>query len=190
MKSMNFYKNTMKRIRTSIAVLLLTGVAAVSLRAQGQGMGQGAMQGDGEKLTAYKIAFFTKNLDLTPSEAEKFWPVYNDYSARKSKLQADRLLLMRYAAQNKDNMTEAEVISTADKLTQSFADEASMVVSFNENLKKVLPPAKVIRLYQVENQYKQQLLRELNQRRQGPAQQGQQGMRRSSGQSGRAAMTE
>jgi len=190
MKSMNFYKNTMKRIRTSIAVLLLAGVAAVSLRAQGQGMGQGAMQGDGEKLTAYKIAFFTKNLDLTPSEAEKFWPVYNDYSARKSKLQADRLLLMRYAAQNKDNMTEAEVISTADKLTQSFADEASMVVSFNENLKKVLPPAKVIRLYQVENQYKQQLLRELNQRRQGPAQQGQQGMRRSSGQSGRAAMTE
>ncbi len=187
---MNFYKNTMKRIRTSIAVLLLAGVAAVSLRAQGQGMGQGAMQGDGEKLTAYKIAFFTKNLDLTPSEAEKFWPVYNDYSARKSKLQADRLLLMRYAAQNKDNMTEAEVISTADKLTQSFADEASMVVSFNENLKKVLPPAKVIRLYQVENQYKQQLLRELNQRRQGPAQQGQQGMRRSSGQSGRAAMTE
>ncbi len=187
---MNFYKNTMKRIRTSIAVLLLAGVAAVSLRAQGQGMGQGAMQGDGEKLTAYKIAFFTKNLDLTPFEAEKFWPVYNDYSARKSKLQADRLLLMRYAAQNKDNMTEAEVISTADKLTQSFADEASMVVSFNENLKKVLPPAKVIRLYQVENQYKQQLLRELNQRRQGPAQQGQQGMRRSSGQSGRAAMTE
>lgn len=187
---MNFYKNTMKRIRTSIAVLLLAGVAAVSLRAQGQGMGQGAMQGDGEKLTAYKIAFFTKNLDLTPSEAEKFWPVYNDYSARKSKLQADRLLLMRYAAQNKDNMTEAEVISTADKLTQSFADEASMVVSFNENLKKVLSPAKVIRLYQVENQYKQQLLRELNQRRQGPAQQGQQGMRRSSGQSGRAAMTE
>ncbi len=31
------------------------------------------------KLTAYKIAFFTQRLDLTPAEAEKFWPVYNDY---------------------------------------------------------------------------------------------------------------
>ena len=81
----------MKRIITTIAAVLLTGVTAMTLRAQGQGMGQGAMQGDGEKLTAYKIAFFTKNLDLTPAEAEKFWPVYNDYSARKSKLQADRL---------------------------------------------------------------------------------------------------
>jgi len=186
---MNCYYNAMKRIITTIAALLLTGVTAMTLRAQGQGMGQGAMQGDGEKLTAYKIAFFTKNLDLTPAEAEKFWPVYNDYSARKSKLQADRLLLMRYAAQNQANMTEDEVASTADNLTRSFADEAAMVVSFNENLKKVLPPAKVIRLYQVENQYKQQLLRELNQRRQGPAQQGQ-GMRRSSGQSGPAPLTE
>jgi len=78
-------------------------------------------------------------------------------------------------------MTEDEVASTADNLTRSFADEAAMVVSFNENLKKVLPPAKVIRLYQVENQYKQQLLRELNDRRQGA---GQPGVRGRGGQSG------
>ena len=179
----------MKRLLFSMIIMALAGTAALNAQGQGQGLGQGAMQGDGEKLTAYKIAFFTRNLDLTPAEAEKFWPVYNDYSARKSKLQADRLLLMRYAAQNQANMTEDEVASTADNLTRSFADEAAMVVSFNENLKKVLPPAKVIRLYQVENQYKQQLLRELNQRRQGPAQQGQ-GMRRSSGQSGPAPLTE
>ncbi|MDM8001858.1 MAG: hypothetical protein QUS66_02955 [Bacteroidota bacterium] len=164
----------MKRITTILPALIMMTAAALSLSAQGpgQGMGQGAMQGDGEKLTAYKIAFFTKNLNLTPAEAEKFWPLYNDYSARKNKLQADRLLLMRYAAQNEANMSEGEFTSTADKLSQSFADEASMVVSFNESLKKVLPPAKVIRLYQVENQYKQQLLRELNQRRQGAPQPG------------------
>ncbi|MCK7539265.1 MAG: hypothetical protein MZV63_54335 [Marinilabiliales bacterium] len=59
-------------------------------------MGQGRCRAD-EKLTAYKIAFFTQRLDLTPAEAEKFWPLYNDYSARKNKLQADRLSLMRYA---------------------------------------------------------------------------------------------
>lgn len=164
----------MKRITTISTALIMLMAATVSLSAQGpgQGFGQGAMQGDGEKLTAYKIAFFTKNLNLTPAEAEKFWPLYNDFSARKNKLQADRLLLMRYAAQNEANMSDGEIASTADKLTQSFADEASMVVSFNESLKKVLPPAKVIRLYQVENQYKQQLLRELNQRRQGAPQPG------------------
>lgn len=98
------------------------------------------MQGDSEKLTAYKIAFFTRNLNLTPAEAEKFWPLYNDYSARKNKLQADRIVLMRYAAQNEVNMTDSELTSTADKLVKTFADEAEMVVAFNESLKKILPP--------------------------------------------------
>jgi len=125
----------MKRIITTAIALIIMMAATPGLSAQGQGQGQGfgqgAMQGDGEKLTAYKIAFFTKNLSLTPAEAEKFWPLYNDFSARKNKLQSDRLLLMRYAAQNEANMSEGEIASTADKLTQSFADEAAMVVSFN-----------------------------------------------------------
>lgn len=149
-----------------IAVML---AASAALNAQGQGQGMGQSVGDNEKLTAYKIAFFTQRLDLTPAEAEKFWPLYNDFSARRNKLLADRLSLMRYAAQNEANMSNDELSSTADRLAGSFSDEATMVVTFNSDLKKVLPPAKVIRLYQVENQYKQQLLRELNQRRQGQA---------------------
>ena len=153
-----------KTIYLLIAVMLAT-TAALNAQGQGQGMGQG--MGDNEKLTAYKIAFFTQRLDLTPAEAEKFWPLYNDFSARRNKLQLDRLSLMRYAAQNEANMSNDELSSTADKLAGSFSDEAGLVVSFNNDLKKVLPPAKIIRLYQVENQYKQQLLRELNQRRQG-----------------------
>lgn len=171
----------MKRLLFSMIIMALAGTAALNAQGQGQGLGQGAMQGDGEKLTAYKIAFFTRNLDLTPAEAEKFWPVYNDYSARKNKLLTDRLSMMRYAVQNEANMTDSEVSSTADKLAQSFADEAGLVVSFNESLKKVLPPKKIIKLYQVENQYKQQLLRELNDRRQGA---GQPGVRGRGGQSG------
>jgi hypothetical protein len=150
-----------------MAAMLAT---VTSLSGQGQGIGQGIGQSDNERLTAYKIAFFTQRLDLSPAEAEKFWPLYNDYSARRNKLQAERLTMMRYAAQNEANMSEQELSSTADKLARTFSDEANMVVSFNNDLKKVLPPAKVIRLFQIENQYKQQLLRELNQRRQGQQQ--------------------
>jgi hypothetical protein len=169
---MNYYNTDMKKLIFATITLLIAGAATADLFGQGQGTGQGALQDDGEKLTAYKIAFFTRNLNLTPAEAEKFWPLYNDYSARKNKLQADRIVLMRYAAQNEANMTDSELTATADKLVKSFVDEAEMVVDFNEGLKKVLPPAKVIRLYQIENLYKQQLLRELNQRRQGAGQQG------------------
>ena len=167
----------MKRLLLTVMIAFVAGAAALNGQGQGygQGYGQGAMRGDTEKLTAYKIAFFTRNLDLTPEEAEKFWPLYNDYSARKSKLQTDRLSLMRYTAQNQSNMSEGEISSAAERLMQSFSDESELVVTFNESIKKVLPPAKIIRLYHVENQYKQQLLRELNQRRQGAGQQGMRG---------------
>ena len=31
-----------------------------------------------EQLELFKIQFITKKLDLTPAEAEKFWPLYNE----------------------------------------------------------------------------------------------------------------
>ena len=152
----------MKRVFYTFVMVLLTSVTGV----YGQGprmMGQGQP----DKLTSFKIAFFSSRLDLSPQEAEKFWPLYNDFSERKSNLQVERISLIQNALQNEASMTEGELGTTADKLVKTFSDEADLVVSFNEALKKVLPPAKVIRLYQIENQYKQQLLRELNQRRMG-----------------------
>lgn len=32
-----------------------------------------------EKIQALEIAFISRKLDLTPEEAQKFWPIYNDY---------------------------------------------------------------------------------------------------------------
>jgi len=162
---MNFYSNVMKRIFYAVVIIMLAAVTGAS--AQGQRMGPGQGQADNERLTAYKIAFFTQRLDLTPAEAEKFWPLYNKFSDGKSSLQAERLSLMRNASQNESTMSDAELSATADRLVQTYADEATLVSSFNRDLKQVLPPLKVIRLFQIENLYKQQLLRELNQRRQG-----------------------
>jgi hypothetical protein len=34
---------------------------------------------DGSRLEALKIAFITKKLNLSPEEAQRFWPVYNQY---------------------------------------------------------------------------------------------------------------
>ncbi len=33
-----------------------------------------------QNIEALKVAFISKELNLTPGEAEKFWPVYNQYS--------------------------------------------------------------------------------------------------------------
>lgn len=146
----------MKRIAILAVVLLL--VSQVAIKAQEQ---RGA-----DKLAAYKIAFFTKKLDLTPAEAEKFWPVYNDYSLKKSRIQIERLSLMRYIKQNESIISDDELASSADKLTQSYIDESNLTITFSREIQKILPPVKVIKLYEAEAMYKQQLMQELNARRQ------------------------
>jgi len=35
---------------------------------------------NGNRLEALKIAYITKRLNLSPEEAQKFWPIYNQYA--------------------------------------------------------------------------------------------------------------
>jgi len=65
-------------IKRILSVLILLGWFALPGLAQGGGRPQ---RPGGASLDAMKIAFITKRLDLTPEEAEKFWPIYNRYAA-------------------------------------------------------------------------------------------------------------
>ena len=44
---------------------------------------------DGEKIKALKIAFITQRLQLTPEQAQKFWPIYNQYDNELRSAQLD-----------------------------------------------------------------------------------------------------
>jgi len=114
-----------------------------------------------DKLNAYKIGFFTKKLNLTSQEAEKFWPVHNEYQKQKNLVQQERISLMRNFNQNESTLNDEQLTEISDKLVATIVQESSLAVTFHKKLKEVLPPAKVIRFYQAENQYKAQLLKEL-----------------------------
>ena len=114
-----------------------------------------------EKLNNYKIGFFTKKLNLTSEEAEKFWPVYNDYQSQRNIIQIDKLKLNRNFNQNEASLSNSQLEEIGDKYVDCLVRESTLAVEFHKKLKAVLPPAKVILYYQAENQYKIQLLNEL-----------------------------
>jgi hypothetical protein len=120
-----------------------------------------------EKLNAYKIGFLTKRLNLTSKEAEKFWPVYNEFQDNKNKIQVERQEINKNFNLNELNMSDKEMTETADRLISLELREASLAQEFHNKIKNVLPPVKVLRLYQSENQYRLQLLKELQERREG-----------------------
>ena len=118
-----------------------------------------------ERLEVYKIAFFTKRLNLTSQEAEKFWPAYNEYQNMRNKIQLERQQLNRNFNQNGLNMSDRELSEAGDRLIGLEVLEAALAQDFHKEIKTILTPNKIMRLYQAENQYRLQLLKELQERK-------------------------
>jgi hypothetical protein len=153
---MNNYKfGAMKRIVIFFLIILI--YPATKSEAQNTNL---------EKLNNYKIGFFTKRLNLTSEEAEKFWPVYNEYQGQKNLLQLEKLKLNRTFNQNESTLNDRQLEEIGDKYVDCVVQESALAVTFHKKLKTVLSPAKVIMYYQAENQYKVQLLNELQNQRQ------------------------
>jgi hypothetical protein len=153
---MNNYKfSAMKRIVVFLLIILIYPVT--KSEAQNTNL---------EKLNNYKIGFFTKRLNLTSEEAEKFWPVYNEYQGQKNLLQLEKLKLNRTFNQNESTLNDRQLEEMGDKYIDCIVQESALAVTFHKKLKTVLSPAKVIMYYQAENQYKVQLLNELQNQRQ------------------------
>jgi hypothetical protein len=119
-----------------------------------------------EKLNNYKIGFFTKKLNLTSEEAEKFWPVYNEYQVQRNQIQLEKMKINRTFNQNESSLSDKQLEEMGDRYVDLLVQESGLAVTFHKKLKTVLSPAKVIMYYQAENQYKVQLLNELQNQRQ------------------------
>lgn len=157
---MNSYKPfNMKKALIVILLIIVSPVIKIS-----------AQNTDIEKLNSFKIGFFTRRLNLTASEAEKFWPVYNEYQDQKTQIQLEKMGLIRNFNQNENSLGDDKISEIGDKLIGAIVKESELAVTFHKKLKEALPPAKVIRFYQAENQYKVQLLNELQGRQQNKQQ--------------------
>jgi len=151
----NFKFDAMKRIIIFLLIILIYPVT--------KSVGQNTNL---EKLNNYKIGFFTKKLNLTSEEAEKFWPVYNEYQGQRNQIQLEKMKLNRTFNQNESTLSDKQLEEMGDKYVDCIVQESALAVTFHKKLKTVLSPAKVIMYYQAENLYKIQLLNELQNQRQ------------------------
>ena len=90
-------------------------------------------------------------LDLTEAEAEGFWPIYEEYMNVKGALWDERIDVIKMFLTGYDTMG-AEV--ARGLLGASFEIDSKMVAlerAYADRFDDVLPPAKVVRLFQAEN---------------------------------------
>ena len=114
-----------------------------------------------EKLKAYKTAYITQQLDLTPSEAEKFWPVYNTYEKKVFQFKVTKINEERKKVKEKGglgSLTEKEANQILEKIIQyeQAAIEAKKILF--KDLKSIISSKKILKLNQAEHQFNRKLL--------------------------------
>lgn len=122
------------------------------------------------EIMSQKVAFVTQKLQLTPEEAEKFWPVYN--AASEEVWKASKKTLRAIAAlvnSTKDDATQSE--EEIKKLVANL-DNCKMneIKTFNKlftEISKVLPLKKAAKIYGIEEQFRQHLIKNLSKRAPG-----------------------
>jgi hypothetical protein len=111
-----------------------------------------------ERVQALKVAYITKALDLTSAEAEKFWPIYNEYQDKREvvrkQLQADYKIIREQA----DKLSTEELTRLANEEVALKVKDAELLAEMHEKLKKVLPPKKLAQLYVAEDDFKKVLI--------------------------------
>ncbi len=147
-----------------IIILLLISALSISLPAfAAQEPTQSDMQILLEKIRADKKLLVAANMELTEAEAQKFWPVYDEYQAELDKLNgrvAD--LIQAYAAEyNKNTMTDDKARKMVTELISIDQAEAAIKKMFAPKLYKALPAIKVARYLQIENKIRAALRYEL-----------------------------
>jgi hypothetical protein len=118
-----------------------------------------------EKYRAEKISFLTSKLDLTPAEAQEFWPVYNQLEKERWEAQKMRREMEEKIRLAEDDMTKTEITRLTREYAGSLQKEANMLVEYNEKFLKILPPEKVLNLYKSENEFRMYMIKKFRDHR-------------------------
>lgn len=110
-----------------------------------------------EKMRAERVAFLTTAMELTPAEAEKFWPVYNSMEAERRAsfgkvMRAYKALSDGVAAGKTDK--ELEVL--VNDYTTANKNSHSIEAKYTPQLVKVLSVSKVAKLFVAEEEFRRQ----------------------------------
>ena len=148
----------MKKIINTLTICMMVLIGAGTAQAQ-----QKTDDGWKERVMSEKIAFFTMELNITPEEAQVFWPVYNKVEKEIDQARHDVIRSYKNLAEAIDAGKSSKEISTLlenylqAKVTQDKLDNASA-----ETYKGILPVEKVAKLFVAEEKFRRQYINKLH----------------------------
>ena len=120
-----------------------------------------------EQVKSIKVAYITNELNLTPDEATKFWPLYNEFEEKQNQIRREKLKahLNRIDDSDFDNLSEKEATSLLAQMESSEDELYLLRKKFVANLKNVLPATKILKLKKAEDGFNKKLLQQIRDKR-------------------------
>jgi hypothetical protein len=145
--------------KSMVAVLMLAGAALLEggvLFAQTQSTAQSSSQTDKDiqllrqDVRAQKKQIVAANMQLTDAEAEKFWPVYDQYTADMKKLGDIRVGLIKQYAQNYNSLTDAQANDLMQKWGNLDESVSQLRLKYVPIFEKVVSAKKTALFFQID----------------------------------------
>jgi len=117
-----------------------------------------------KRIESARIALITERLELTPDQAEKFWPVYREFNEQRRNLRME----LRNARRGVDmaNISEEE----SEKLMNMAFDvkqrELNLEKQYGNRMQNVISNQQLLQLANAEKDFQQMLLKRLQNERQ------------------------
>lgn len=108
------------------------------------------------RIRAAHAAYITQRLELTPAEAEKFWPVYHEFNEKRRKLRED------FRDARRSNSDEKNLLELELKMKQ---DELDLEKDYTRRFEKIISQEKVLKLRQAEADFRRLIFRQIQERR-------------------------
>lgn len=113
-----------------------------------------------DKIKIQRIAFMTQRLSLTETEAQQFWPIYNDYTQKLQQIRKQPKL--EKPVDELDNVeVEKMILGQFDRQ----ARELDLKKAYFQKLKTVISVKKIAKLYRAEKDFREELVRQLQEMR-------------------------
>ncbi|OWY19271.1 hypothetical protein C7N43_22805 [Sphingobacteriales bacterium UPWRP_1] len=109
-----------------------------------------------EKIKSMQAVFFTEQLQLTPKEAQDFWPLYSNYREEIKNINQQMRTL-----ESDNSLSPEQRLSRKNQLEEQ---KLSVSKKYQEQFKRVLPVAKVAQIDRVEREFKMWILSQVKQR--------------------------
>ena len=122
-------------------------------------MAQGPSPEALKKIEAAKIALITERLELTPAQAEKFWPIYREFGKQRKEIRRDFDQARKNFDPNK--ASEEENKKMLDMANQVKERQLKLERTYSDRILKVISTRQLNNLRKAENDFKEMLLRRI-----------------------------